>query len=283
MHIINETAKPAASGTSPLAASATAAPVKRVPRRPRRRWLLGLIALLTLAALAIAIHYWNLPQTEYMTAAADRGDIDATVTTTGNLNAGITVQVGSQVSGNIKELYADFNTKVKKGQLVALIDPAPFEPAVDQAKATLNSAKAAVLTGQATVAKSNCDLAPALANVTSQQADIVKAQSAADLAKVEADRRQVLIQQKATSQEDYDTAKANYDQALANIDAVKASLQAARLARSWCRPRKAARRTRRMRWPACFASATTCKRTKTTTSPFATWRKFAARRRIRRA
>ena len=64
----------------------------------------------------------------------DRGDIDSTVTTTGNLNAVITVQVGSQVSGNIIALYADFNTKVKKGQLVAEIDPAPFKASVDQAR-----------------------------------------------------------------------------------------------------------------------------------------------------
>jgi HlyD family secretion protein len=197
-----------------------------LPHRRAKRWAIAIAALLTLVALGIVLYLWNLPRTEYVTAQVDRGDIDATVTTTGNLNAVITVQVGSQVSGNIEALYADFNTKVKKGQLVALIDPAPFQAAVDQAKATLNSAKAAVLTAQASVAKANSDLATAQANIVSQQADIVKAQSAVDLAKVEADRRQVLIQQKATSQEDFDTAKANYDQALASMDAAKASLTA---------------------------------------------------------
>lgn len=205
----------------------SATPRRVLPHRRAKRWATAIAAGLTLAALAIALYVWNLPKTEYVTARVDRGDIDATVITTGNLNAVITVQVGSQVSGNIEALYADFNTKVKKGQLVALIDPAPFQAAVDQSKATFNSAKAAVLTAQASVAKASSDLASAQANVASQQADIVKAQSAADLAKVERDRRQVLIQQKATSQEDFDTAKANYDQALASMDAAKASLTAA--------------------------------------------------------
>jgi len=182
-------------------------------------------AILAAAALYFYVHTASMVQ--YITLRADRGDIESTVTTTGNCNAVVTVQVGSQVSGNILALYADFNTKVKKGQLVALIDPAPFQAAVDQAKATLNTAKAAVLTAQASLAKSQSDLASAVANVASQKANVVKAQSAVDLAKVEADRRLVLVQQQSTSQEDYDTAKANYDQALASVDAAKESVKAA--------------------------------------------------------
>ena len=202
-------------------------PRKAVRKQPFKKRLLAVAALIVLVAGGACIYLWSLPRTEYLTARVDRGDIDSTVTTTGNLNAVVTVQVGSQVSGNIKGLYADFNTKVKKGQLVALIDPAPFQAAVDQSKATLNSAKAAVLTAQASLAKSQSDLASALANVASQKANVVKAQSAADLAKVEADRRRILVQEQATSQEDYDTAKATYDQALASVDAAKAALNAA--------------------------------------------------------
>jgi HlyD family secretion protein len=114
----------------------------------------------------------------YVTAHIDRGDIDSSVTTTGNLNAVITVQVGSQVSGNIIALYADFNTKVRKGQLVAEIDPAQFKASVDQATATLNAAKTAVITTKATLA-----------------------QSQANLARVENDRRQVVVKTGSTSQE----------------------------------------------------------------------------------
>ncbi len=157
----------------------------------------------------------------------DRGDIDSTVTTTGNLNAVITVQVGSQVSGNIIALYADFNTKVRKGQLVAEIDPAPFKASVEQATATLNAAKATVITAQATLAKSQSDLATAEANVASQKANLVKAQSAVELARVESERRKNLLQTGSTSQEDADTARANYEQAMAGVDAARAEINAA--------------------------------------------------------
>ena len=171
-----------------------------------------------------SIYFHNSHKLEYLTARVDRSDIQTTVTTTGNLNAVVTVQVGSQVSGNIIALYADFNTKVKKGQLVALIDPAPFKAAVEQAKASLAAAKSAVVTVQATVAKSQSDVASALANVASQKANLAKSQSAVDLAKVENERRKVLLKQNATSQEDADTAQAAYDQAVAVVDAARAAL-----------------------------------------------------------
>jgi len=205
-------------------------PIKLSKKRKLKVWHWILIGSIAIIAGTLLARRWEGPKIEYVTARVDRGDLESTVTTTGNLNAVITVQVGSQVSGNIQALYADFNTKVKKGQLVALIDPAPFQAAVDQAKATYNSAKAAVGTAEATLAKSQSDLTSALANVASQQAALVKAQSAVDLSKVEMDRRAVLIQQGATSQEDFDTAKANYDQAAASVNAAKAAVDAAQAA-----------------------------------------------------
>jgi HlyD family secretion protein len=195
--------------------------------RPSRKWLIAACAGVLAIAIAWIVHSRNSQGINYITARVDRGDIQSTVTTTGNLNAVITVQVGSQVSGNIIALYADFNTKVKKGQLVAEIDPAPFKAAVDQAKATLNAAKAAVVTAQATLAKSQSDLASAQANVASQKANVVKAQSAVELARVERDRRKILIQTGSTSQEDYDTSQANYEQAVASVDAAQAAVNAA--------------------------------------------------------
>jgi HlyD family secretion protein len=80
-----------------------------------------------------------------------RGDIQATVTATGTVNAVTTVLVGTQVSGTIKEIRVDFNSHVKKGQLIALIDPATFEAQVEQQKANLNSAKANVEKAKATL------------------------------------------------------------------------------------------------------------------------------------
>lgn len=103
--------------TNTLATVIPAAAVPRVPRSTKKgikRTILMAAALIALAAIVALLYVWSLPRTEYVTARVDRGDIDSTVTTTGNLNAVNTVQVGSQVSGNITALYADFNTKVKK-------------------------------------------------------------------------------------------------------------------------------------------------------------------------
>ncbi|MGD1095002.1 MAG: efflux RND transporter periplasmic adaptor subunit [Bryobacteraceae bacterium] len=196
-------------------------------KRSALKWLLAGSAAALLIAIGAVLYALHSHTPEYITARVDRGDIDSTVTTTGNLNAVITVQVGSQVSGNIIALYADFNTKVSKGQLVAEIDPAPFKAAVEQANATLNAAKAAVVTAQATLAKSQSDLASAEANVASQKANVVKAQSAVELARVENDRRKILVKNGSTSQEDADTAQANYDQAVASVDAAQEAEKAA--------------------------------------------------------
>ena len=191
------------------------------------KWVVGGFVLVLLIAIVALLYSHSRRAPEYITARVDRGDIDSTVTTTGNLNAVITVQVGSQVSGNIIALYADFNTKVKKGQLVAEIDPAPFQAAVDQAKAVYNAAKAAVVSAEASLAKAQSDVATAEANVASQKANLVKTQSAVTLARLENDRRQVMVKTDATSQEDADTARANYEQALASVDAAQAAILAA--------------------------------------------------------
>ena len=218
----------ASHGTEP---AGSVVPRKKQGRvKPALKWLLagGIAAALLITAVFLYRRESSTPQ--YATARIERGNVDSTVTTTGNLNAVITVQVGSQVSGNIIALYADFNTKVKKGQLVAEIDPAPFQAAVDQSKATLNAAKAAVVTAQATLAKTQSDLATAEANVASQKANVVKAQSAVALASVEEDRRKALVETGSTSQEDYDTARANHEQAAASVDAAQASVKAAQAA-----------------------------------------------------
>lgn len=196
-------------------------------RVSRRGWLLAVGVAIALSSFGAFRYYQNSHKIQYLTARVDRGDVESTITATGNCNAVVTVQVGSQVSGNIIALYADFNTKVKKGQLVARIDPALFQAAADQADANLNAAKAAVVTAQANLAKSQSDLASALANVASQKANVVKSQSAVNLAKIESDRREVLVKEGATSQEDADSARAASEQAVAVTDATQAALQAA--------------------------------------------------------
>ena len=80
----------------------------------------------------------------YLTARVELGRIATTVNATGTLNAVITVQVGSQVSGTIQKLFVDFNSPVTEGQIIAQIDPASFEARVSQARANVASADAAV-------------------------------------------------------------------------------------------------------------------------------------------
>src|SRR5712691_5083205 len=96
-------------------------------KSPRWKLLLVLIGSIALVGLGGWAYFRGQGRVEYRTAKVERGDIEATISATGNPNAVVTVQVGSQVSGNINQLMADFNTKVKKGQVVARIDPAIFE------------------------------------------------------------------------------------------------------------------------------------------------------------
>ncbi len=185
------------------------------------------------AALAVGILYFvtRTPAVSpYATVRVDRGDIDAIVNTAGSLNAVVTVQVGSQVSGNILALYADFNTKVKKGQLVAAIDPAPFQASVDQATGTLNAAIAAARTSEANVGKARADLAAAQANVVNQQGSLAKARSAVEFAQVDNTRKATMFQEGIGTHSDADVAKAALDQSVSGVDSAVAAVAAAQAA-----------------------------------------------------
>ncbi len=90
----------------------------------------------------------------------------------------ITVLVGSQVSGQVKELFADFNSEVKRGQLIARIDPATFEAKVAQVRAELDSAEATVLNQRAQVERARADVDNARAALASAHAQTAKSSSA---------------------------------------------------------------------------------------------------------
>ena len=121
-----------------------------------------LLTFLLLAALAYGgWHYFSggkddAPQ--YQTAPISSGGITQAVTATGTLNPVLNVQVGSQISGNIQKLFADFNTPVKEGQVIAQLDPAIYQAAVHQAEGELANAQAALELARLT-AKRNQDLA----------------------------------------------------------------------------------------------------------------------------
>jgi len=164
---------------------------------------------------------------DYRTATVGRGDIDVTVSATGNPNAVVTVQVGSQVSGNIQALFADFNTKVSKGQLIARIDPAPFQTKVNQATATLDAARAAVANSEAVVEQARANIQAATSSLAAANANVTKAEALVDDARVKVDRRVVMLEQNATSKEDLETAQTTLTSAVADHDALVAQKHAA--------------------------------------------------------
>ena len=163
---------------------------------------------------------------KYRLTQVERGPLTAAVSATGNLNAVITVQVGSQVSGQIKELLVDFNSVVKKGQIIARIDPQIFAAQVNQAKADVETAKAAVLNQAATVEKAKADVENARAALAQGKAQTAKADAAQADSKRIFDRNAELFKRQLIAQADRDTAQANYEQAVAQSDSTRASERA---------------------------------------------------------
>lgn len=193
----------------------------------KRQWILAAAGAVVVSGGGFLWYLRGSSTPHFQTARVERGDIRSSVSATGNMNAVVTVQVGSLVSGNIKALYADFNTKVHKGQLIALIDPESYQAKVDQARANLESAKAAVLNAEAAVEKCDADIAAGVANVATARANVLHAVSAEKDAKVKYDRRVELGNEKIMSREDVETAQATYDQAVAQREAAKAQQDAA--------------------------------------------------------
>jgi HlyD family secretion protein len=182
-------------------------------------WLI-LIILIAVAALG-----WNYffkgkeSQVRYRTAKVERGSLSTFVTANGTVNPVITVLVGSQVSGTILKLYADYNSRVKEGQLIARIDPALFQASVSQAKAKVENARAAFLNAQA-------DIATARSNIEASKANVLKAKVSLDDAKRNLDRSLELFRRNLISASDRDTAQTNCDSGAALLEAAQAQEKA---------------------------------------------------------
>lgn len=183
---------------------------------------------------------------QYMTARIERGNLRNTVTATGALQAVTTVQVGSQASGTIAALYADFNSVVKKGQVVAQLDPSTAKAQVDQARANLEQARASLANARAAVVNSRAGVSDAQARslaarstVQNNQAGVSGAQANVAVLKAQQDDAMSLLKQQESllkagviAQRDYDvavtayrTAEARYNQAVAQLDQAKLSEQ----------------------------------------------------------
>jgi len=159
-------------------------------------------------ALAAGVGLWRWKagsgngKPAYETAAVDKGNIVAKVTATGTLSAIVTVQVGSQVSGRIAELKADFNSSVKKGQLIARIDAALFQAAVEQARA----------------------------NFVAAQGNLARSQAQATDAERQAARSKALYEKKLIALADQETSQSNADAARAQVAASAGTVEQARAA-----------------------------------------------------
>jgi HlyD family secretion protein len=200
-------------------------------RRRRRNWTKWALTAGVVVALAVGVELWRMHAANaigYDTVPVERGPIQASVTATGTLNAVVDVQVGSQVSGNIKALYADFNTKVTKGQLVAEIDPQVFQTQVDQAAAALASAHSATLTASAQVQKANSDLAGTMANEKAVESVSAKDQANAVYATNQDQRQDTLLTRGLISQTDDDVAKAAEAAAGAQVGADQSQIEASK-------------------------------------------------------
>ena len=163
---------------------------------------------------------------KYRTAAVERGPLTAAVSATGSLNAVVVVQVGSQVSGQIKELKVDFNSIVKRNQVIARIDPDIFEAKVNQATADVDSARAAVLNQEAQVERARADVDNARAALVEAKAFTAKAQVQSVDAKRDYDRKTELFARQLIAKSDLDTSQATYDAAVAQLDSTRAREQA---------------------------------------------------------
>jgi HlyD family secretion protein len=200
-------------------------------KRPRRHWAKWAVIGSLVVALAVGVQLWRMHSANaitYDTVPVERGTVQASVTASGTLNAVVDVQVGSQVSGNIKALYADFNTKVTKGQLVAEIDPQVFQTQVDQAAAALASVHSGTMTAAAQVQKANSDLAGTRASEKAVESVLAKDQATALNATTQYQRQDALFTRGIISQTDHDVAKTTLDVAEAQVAADQSQIDASK-------------------------------------------------------
>jgi len=161
-----------------------------------------IVIVLILAAAGGGWWYWNqnrVEEVKYQTGTVTRGDVTQVVTATGQLNPVLTVTVGSQISGNILKLYADYNSQVTANEVVAELDPAPYTAALHQA-----------------------------------QANVAYAQAALELAQLTSNRKVELVKEHAAAQADLDTAVANLHQAQATLQIQQANLEIAQVNLDHC-------------------------------------------------
>jgi HlyD family secretion protein len=202
-------------------------------------WKLGAAGAAVLLLAGGGAWWWlqgRTPEVTYRTARIERGSLQATVSASGTVNPVTQVSVGTQVSGQIKELYVDFNSEVKAGQLIALIDPETFEYRVRQAQADVDSAQAAVLTAQANGAVARAALSRAKVELAEAQRDHERKKMLVEkefIAKSEAEKALALVNTTregvASAEAQIAVAAAQMGTAQANVAQRQAALSQARV------------------------------------------------------
>lgn len=201
----------------------------------------GAVVVLALAAF----YYWGNQSSaaQYMTAKVERGNLRNTVTATGTLQAVTTVQVGSQASGTIAALNVDFNSVVKKGQIVAQLDPSVSKAQVDQARANLDQARASLQQAKAGVAQSRAAVTDAQAKgiaakstVQNNQAGVSGAQANLAVLKAQLDdaasylrQQESLVQAGVIARRDLEIAQTSYKAAEAKYKQAQTQVSQAML------------------------------------------------------
>ena len=217
------------------------------PPRRRPRWWFAAAALLIVVAIvaSIVVIRSRAGAVTYTTVPVQTGALAQTVTASGTLNPQNTINVGVQVSGIISELDADYNSKVKKGQVLAKLDPTTFQASLDQAQATLAQSEAQAVASGATASGGPSAIAEAQAQtqaaadsvkaaqqtadaddaaVTTAQTNVTKDQSALQLAQATVNRDQQLLAQGYIAQSQMDTDQSNLVAAQSTLASARAAV-----------------------------------------------------------
>jgi HlyD family secretion protein len=217
---------------------------KRLNLSKKQRLMLALLLATIVTATGFYFGGNRASAAAYMTSRVERGNLRNTVTATGTLQAVTTVQVGSQASGTISALMADFNSPVKKGQVIAQLDPAVAQAQLQQARANLEQARAGLTQARASVNNSRAGVSDAQARaiaakstVQNQQAGVSSAQANVAVLKAQRDDALSLMRQQESlasagviSRRDYETAETAFKSADARFKQAEAQLSQAVLA-----------------------------------------------------
>ena len=192
-----------------------------------------IIILVVIALLGGAAYYFynqngqETARAEYILAKLEKRDLVKSISATGTLRAVVTVEVGSQISGRIAEIMADYNSKVTKDQIIARLEPWSYEALVRQGEAELDLYKARTLSQEASVLKAQAELANAKATHQASEAALKKYQASLDNAQQELARSQTLTKKGIVAKTEYEKDRTTYQEAKAQMDQAKAQERAA--------------------------------------------------------